>query len=86
MIQLVNGNGSHDNSSSVTDDRIPPVIDIEMSAVVDDLPDRILLQPQGRELPYTVYSGIENGHFRIRFAVDRVDIHSIVVFEEGKCI
>ena len=86
MIQLVNGNGSHGDSSSVTDDRIPPVIDIEMSAEVEIMPDRILLQPQGRELSYTVEAGSDGRCARIRFAVDRVDIHSIVVFEEGKCI
>lgn len=72
MIQLVNGGGTHPYSSCATDDYIPPVLDIELSVSVDSKPKKLILQPEGKKLPFKYKDG------RAYVKVDRVDIHSII--------
>lgn len=72
MLQLLNSNGRHADPTSVSEDFIPPVVDISLSLAVDQPPKKLLLQPEGKEIPFTYESG------RVRFEVPRLDIHSIV--------
>lgn len=75
MLQLVNGNGGHSNPLCITEDYIPPTTDICLSVAVKSVPEKILLQPENRELSFEYRDG------RVYFTVDRVDIHSIVEME-----
>ncbi|MBE6580675.1 MAG: hypothetical protein E7650_03555 [Ruminococcaceae bacterium] len=72
MLQLVNGNGRHTDPTSVSEDFIPPVVDVKLSIALPRAPKKLVLQPAGRELAFTY----ENG--RAYFEVDRVNIHDIV--------
>ena len=72
MLQLVNMNGEHSNPRMVTDSYIPPVENICVSMRCQKAPQKLILQPDGRELPFTY----ENA--KLRFTVDRIAIHSIV--------
>lgn len=74
MIQLINGGGSHANASAVSDDYIPPVLDISLSVALDKEPRALILQPEGRPLDFK-YCG-DNGRAYVN--IDRVDIHSII--------
>lgn len=72
MIQLVNVGGSHFAINCATEDYIPPVLDIELSIALPKAPEKLILQPEGRELPFEYRDG------RAYVKVDRVDIHSII--------
>ena len=72
MLQLVNGNGRHADPTSASEDFIPRVLDIKLSLEADNPPQRLLLQPEGKEIPFTY----ENR--RAYFEIRRLDIHSIV--------
>ena len=72
MIQLINGGGSHANNSAVSDDYIPPVLDAKLSVALNEKPQALILQPDGKKLKFEYRNG------RAYFAVDRIDIHSIV--------
>ena len=71
-IQLLNANGTHTDASMVTEDYLSPVLDIRLSISANIKPDKLILQPDGMELPFTY----ENG--RIYVDINRVDIHSII--------
>lgn len=72
MIQLVNSNGNHAGTASATEDNLPPVCDILLSLDASTRPAKLILRPEGRELPFEVRGG------RFYFTVDRLPIHSIV--------
>lgn len=72
MLQLVNMGGEHSNPRMVTDPYIPPVENVCVSMRCDKMPQKLILQPEGRELPFA----FENG--KLRFTIDRIAIHSIV--------
>lgn len=72
MIQLLNVGGSHFAINCATEDFIPPVLDIELSIALDQAPVKLVLQPEGKELPFEYRDG------RAYVKVDRVDIHSII--------
>lgn len=74
MLQLVNGNGNHNNINCATEDFIPPVLDITLSAEMSEIPQKLVLQPEGREIPFEIRNG------RIYFDIDRVYIHNVVEF------
>ena len=74
MIQLINGGGSHANASAVSDDYIPPVLDISLSIALDDAPEALILQPEGRPLEFNYCQDSGRAYVKI----DRVDIHSII--------
>lgn len=76
MIQLVNAGGNHADLNCATDDYIPPVVDIELSIELTRKPAKLILQPEGRELPFTY----ENG--RACVSVPRVELHSILEVAE----
>lgn len=72
LIQLVNANGGHSDARCVTEDAIPPVVDIALSLKAERLPKQLFLQPSGTPIAYRRKDG------RIYFDLDRVDIHSVV--------
>ena len=72
MVQLLNVGGSHADSQSATDDYIPPVLDARLSIELPDKPLKLMLQPEGRSLPFIYKNG------RSYITVDRINIHSIV--------
>ena len=72
MIQLVNGGGNHANPTCATDDYIPPVLDIELSIALPEKPEKLILQPEGRILPFDYRNG------RAHVKIDRLNIHSIL--------
>lgn len=71
MIRLVSAGGTHADSASATDDYIPPVLDIRLALSLPGIPKKIILQPEGRELPFSCG---QDG--RISVCVDRVNVHS----------
>ena len=71
-VQLVNGGGNHSYSSCATDDYIPPVLDIKLSVALDKKPEKLVLQPENKELEFEYKDG------RAYVDVNRVDIHSII--------
>lgn len=73
MLQLVNAGGTHTDVSVASDDYIPPILDITLSLSLEKEPKKLILQPQGRELPFT-----RDADGRIKVDIDRVDIHSII--------
>lgn len=72
MIQLVNAGGQHANDTCASEDFLPPVMDITLSIANERQPKRLVLQPEGRELPFTTDGD------RTVVTLDRVDIHSII--------
>ena len=75
-VQLVNVGGSHNDDLCATDDYIPPVLDIQLSIALPKKPQKLMLQPEGKELPFTY----ENG--RAEVFIDRLEIHSILEIVE----
>ena len=71
MLQLVNVNGNHSNDRCATEAMIPPVLDIKLSIACSSNA-RLMLQPEGVELPYEYIDG------RAYFEIDRINIHNIV--------
>ncbi len=72
MVQLINGNGHHADPSSITEDTIPPVLDIRLSIALDSKPSKLILQPEGRELDFEYSNG------RAYVDIGRLDIHSVI--------
>ena len=72
MIQLVNANGSHNDPTEATDDCIPPIIDASLSIELPCAPRALMLQPDGRTLPFEYHDG------RAYVTVDRINVHSII--------
>ena len=74
MAQLVNCNGNHYDEKSLTEDFIPPVLDVELKIRLDSRPGAVFLQPDGKRLKFSW----RNGYAEV--TVPRVDIHSTIVF------
>lgn len=74
MLQLMNSNGNHGDILCITEDNIPPAVDIKLSVRTETEPKKLVLHPAEKEIPFKY----ENG--RAVFTVDRVDIHEIVEF------
>lgn len=72
MVQLINAGGAHANASCATDDYIPPVLDIELSIMLDKKPSALVLQPEGIPLDFKY----ENGKATTK--IPRIDIHNII--------
>ena len=76
MLQIINANGSHADPTAMSEDVIPPLVDLEMSVMTENKNAKATLLPANRPLDCRYESG------RIYFTVDRVDIHSIVKIDE----
>lgn len=75
MVQLVNVNGNHYDEKSLTEDFIPPVLDVVLKVRLDKRPKAVYQQPDGKKLKFRWSDG------RCEVTVPRVDIHSTIVFE-----
>ena len=73
MVQLVNCNGSHYDEKSLTEDFIPPVLDVVLKIRLDRRPKAIFQQPDGKKLEFRWSGGCAE------VTVPRVDIHSTIV-------
>ena len=71
MLQIINSNGSHADPTCMSEDIIPPLVDLELSVKTDNKNARVILYPEGREIACRYEKG------RIYFKVERVDIHSV---------
>lgn len=76
LVQLVNANGLHHSSSSLTEETIPPVLDVELSISCSHRPKAIRLQPEGRRLDMKW----KDGHATV--TVPRIDFHSVLEIVE----
>lgn len=72
MLQLVNANGSHNNERSLTEEYIPPVLDSRISIDNGNGIDKLVLQPEGKELAFEIKDG------RAYFTVERIDFHNVI--------
>ena len=72
MLQLSNMGGAHNNRRSICEDYIPEIRDAQLSIAADKPIKKLILQPEGKELPFTLEDG------RYRFAVDCIEIHNVV--------
>ncbi len=72
MLQLVNANGCHHHQKSITEDYIPAIYDARLSIAADKPIKKLILQPEGKEIPFVLEDG------RYRFTVDCIEIHSVV--------
>lgn len=77
MIQLVNCNGNHYDEKSLTEDFIPPVLDIVLRIRLDRRPDAICQQPDGKNLDFRW----NDGYAEVK--IPRLDIHSTIVVSNG---
>lgn len=76
MLQLLNANGGHCDPNMITENFIPPALDIRISVLAPKPPKRIVLQPQHKELPFEYRDG------RAYFEISRLDIHNVVEVED----
>ena len=60
---------------TLTEDFIPPVLDVVLKVRLDKRPKAVYQQPDGKKLKFRWNDGC------CEFTVPRVDIHSTVVFE-----
>ncbi len=72
MLQLINANGAHADAATMTEDTIPPVLDVKLSIALPHKPKKLVLRPEGRELPFAY----ENG--RAYVTIDRLDLYEII--------
>lgn len=72
MLQMVNVNGSHNNDRSLTDEYIPPVLNAHLSVDIKNGIEKLLLQPEGKEVPFKIKDG------RAHFNVERIDFHNVI--------
>lgn len=75
MINIVNTSGVHANVGVCIYDEIPPVGFLKISVQMATPPAAVVLQPEGRMLPYTCEDG------KVEIMLERLDIHNIIVME-----
>jgi hypothetical protein len=78
MLQIINANGSHADPTCMSEETIPPLVDIELSVAAYNADVSVTLQPMGKMLEYDYKNG------RIYFKVDRIDIHAVAEINECK--
>ena len=72
LVQLVNANGRHRAMTVLTENFLPPVLDIELAVRLDHCPAVVRLQPEGRDLDFNWADGVAV------VRVPRVDVHAVV--------
>ena len=72
MLHLINMNGNHHDEKCMTEEFIPAVYNANISIAADKPIEKLILWPEGKELPFTLEDG------RYRFTVDKLPIHNIV--------
>ena len=75
-IQLFNAGGRHHDRTCLTEDSIPPLLDISLRIRCDSKPASIWLEPEGRRLRFNWKDGYAC------VDIPRVDIHSVIALEK----
>ncbi len=72
MIQIVNANGNHKSTNIATEKNILPCRDVALAIRLSEKPASLVLQPEGKELPFTYEKGVA------RVVIGKVPMHEIV--------
>ena len=72
LVQLVNANGRHRAMTVLTEDSLPPVLDVELAVRQERKPTAIRLQPAGLDLDFNWADGVAV------VRVPKVDVHAVV--------
>ncbi|MBO5275352.1 MAG: hypothetical protein J6I45_12130 [Clostridia bacterium] len=72
FIQLINANGNHASMECATEDQIPPIVDIKLQIKLDKAPKVLILQPEGKEIPFDYKDGIA------AVEIDRINLYDIL--------
>ena len=74
-VNLVNTSGPHDNPNIKVFDEILPVGPLQISIIRAEKPNRVILEPAGKEMLYDYKNG------RIQLTLPKLEIHDIIVVE-----
>ena len=74
-IHLVNTAGPHQDPNVLVTDEIPPLGPLTLSVRMDQPPNKIMLQPEGKSLPFDFRDG------KAHFTVPKLLIHTAIVCE-----
>ena len=74
-VQLINANGGHASGGVATEDFIPAVVGVKLSIILDKAPEKLVLHPEGREIPFVYTDGRAEADVGV---VDLYDILEIV--------
>jgi len=77
-VHLVNTGGPHADRTVDTFEQVPPLVPLEVHVRTSRRPERVLLQPGSRHLPFHYRDGA------VEVALPRLDLHEIVVIEDGQ--
>ncbi len=72
FVHMINANGLHAGRIAATESFIPPVLDVTLSVACPQKPRALVLQPEGRNLPFTYENGC------VKVFVDRVALYDII--------
>jgi hypothetical protein len=75
-VQLINANGCHAAGGVATEDFIPAVVGVKLSIALDKAPEKLVLRPEGREIPFVYVGG------RAEADVGMVDLYDILEIVE----
>ena len=74
-VNLVNTSGPHDNPNIKVFDEISPVGPLQISIMSAKKPERVMLEPAGKEMSYDYKNG------KIELTLSKLEIHDIIVVE-----
>ena len=77
LVQLVNANGCHRAMTVLTEDSLPPVLDVELAVRQERKPAAFRLQPAGLDLDFNWADGVAV------VRVPKVDVHAVVEVGPG---
>ena len=72
LVQLVNANGRHRAMTVLTEDSLPPVLDVELAVRQERKPAAFRLQPAGLDLDFNWVDGVAV------VRVPQIDVHAVV--------
>jgi len=76
LVHLVNANGAHASGKTATEDQIPPVLNTVLQITLASKPQKLLLQPEGRGLPFAYVDGLAT------VKIDQIDLYEILEMVE----
>jgi len=76
-VNLVNTAGPHADPNVAVFDRVPPVGPLDVGIRTGKRPERVILQPGTRHLPFRFADG------EVQLTLPRLDIHGIIVIEDA---
>ncbi len=78
VVNLVNTAGPHADPNVAVFDRVPLIGPLNVSIRTDKRPERVILQPGTRHLPFRFADGA------VQLTLPRLDIHEIIVIEDSE--